>query len=507
MFLNVKKINFQLLVPIVCVFFSIIFILKVHPESILVSDNLTKISQAQAFVDSGFQSEYSSCAVLRDLGGCSYFHDGDGNSQKRIVGVFPVAISLFAAIFGWFGDYSPLYFIALGFCFLGVFLLKFRSGMGWWGVFLLIFGPCFFHSVLFPDYSITFFLTALFVSYYDKPSSKTWINALVGIGAGSVVFFRPENILLPFFLGILQFADTIRKRNLLKNHNDKNHWILLLGSGLAILLFGLVNYYLYDSVIGTRIAGNANGILTHKADNRVLSLLFFGNGRVGFLLFSPWIVLGFLLLLLKFRFLEKKEKFLLSASLASFVSVVLLAPNDSNIDWGTRYLSWISVPVVFLFFTGNSNSILLSFGRKIRITAVALFTFSLAIFFSFFLIQARLSEEFLKYNSWFKNQKTDVAIMFEPSLEALHGQEILRRKVLLPNREQNLEELVKFLTSKSSKVDLIRYEPSTQSLVDSIRSPELRGVDYRLEKEFIRQGWRPISKQVLERVEIVTLAH
>ncbi len=511
MFSHLKKFDFRLLLPFVCALFILVFISKVHPNSILVSDNQRKIIQAQALVDSNFQSESSSCPLLQDLDRCSYFHRGSGNAPIRKVGIFPIAFSIVASIFGWFGDYSPLYYMALGLYLLGLLILKFRSQIHWAGILVLTFGPCFFHSMLFPDYSITFSLTALLVSFYARPSPRTWVNVLVGLLAGLTIFFRPENIFLTFFLGIFQLIDFIRNRNTSEDSIDKNRLILLIASGVTVLAFALINYSLYGSVFGTRIAGNAKGLFTQE-QNKALSLLLFGNGRIGFLTFSPWIILGFLLLALKFRFLEKKEKFLLGSAIASLIAVVLFAPNDSNIDWGTRYLSWISVPAVLLFFAGNSNSILLSFGRKIRITAIALSSLSLLISLLYLFVQIQYSNGFLKYNSWFKKQKTEVTVLQQPNIETLFGQDIIRRKVLFPNRKKDPKEFVEFLTARKSKVDLIRFDAATIALAEKTGPPQgesdyVPGADARLEKEFIRQGWKPIAKQVLDKIEIITLIH
>lgn len=507
---SLKKIDYNLLAIGASILFILIFILKIHPESILVSDNQRKMIQAQAFIDSNFQSEYSSCPVLKDLGQCAYFHRGKGDSPTRIVGVFPVAFSLVASVFGLLGNYSFLYYMSLILFLISISIMKFRSDVSWIGILALTIGPCFFHSMAFPDYAITFFLTTTLVSFYDRPAASFLGNGLIGFLCGLVIFFRPENIFLPFFLGAFQLIDFFLNRNSNKKEEfDKSRLVILICTGLAVITFLIVNYSLYDSVLGTRIAGNSQKLLTQER-NKTLSLLLFANGRIGFLLFSPWIILAFFLFVLKFRTMEKKFKFLLMASFFSLVAIVLFAPNDANLDWGTRYLSWISVPIVLLTFSENSKKLLLEFGRKIKISAVTLLCLSIAVSLIYMTVQIQYSKAFIKYNTWLKNQKTEITVVQQPNIEILYGQDILHRKVLFPDRREDPKKFVQFITPKVSIIDLVRYEPSTAALLESYGAPPeeedyVPGSDYRLEKEFKQHGWKEVSKQRLEKIEIVTL--
>ncbi|MEI7012429.1 hypothetical protein V9X60_06860 [Leptospira licerasiae] len=315
---------------------------------------------------------------------------------------------------------------------------------------------------------------------------------------------------MPFFLGFFQLFTFFVGRTSFKKQYEKDRFFLIVSSGVAVIIFAVVNYYLYDSIFGSRIGGNAKSLLTQEG-NKTFSLLFFGNGRIGFLTFVPWIILAFLLLTLKFRSLETKEKILLGSSFASLLAVVITAPNDSNIDWGTRYLSWLIVPISLLCFSGNSMKILQSFGLKIRITAFTLFGISILISFGYLFIQNQISKEFLKYNTWLKSQKTEISIVQQAKIESLYGQEILHRKVLFPNRKSDPKKFATFITSKASRIDLVRYEPSTLALLESQGGPAgesdyVAGADYRLENEFISLGWKQISKQTLGRIEIITLS-
>lgn len=483
---------------------SVLFILyvfwKVPAKSIFIADNQTKIEQAQAFVDSGFRSQYSKCLLLKDLGGCRFAHGGNGKDSEAILGVFPVAFSVFAAIFGLLGTYSPLVYISVAFFLLGILSIAYRIGKSPWIPFLLTFGPCFFHSLLFPDYSIVFFCITVFTAYYYRPLGIPG-SLFTGFLGGSVIFFRPETIFLPFALGILFVYSVARNGIPKKGTEDASRFLMLVASGLAVCLFLVLNWILYEDLLGTRIAANTDAIDGITPDDKYSSLLLYGNGRVGFLLFSPWVALGVSYLLFRIKDLEKKEKEILIASLLSFVAIVLLAPNDSNIDWGTRYLSWLTIPFIVLFCYGNSNGVLRQTGKPMRAAAGILLTLSFFFAYTFFKLQIKVTKEFLKYNSFLIARPGEVALLVEPTIAGYYGPEILQKKVLIVPKDQT--EFISFLSGKVVSLDLVRFEPKTLSFVEAISGKNSSKTEKSLEEELKKQGWKAVSAEILDQIETI----
>ncbi|TGK05369.1 hypothetical protein EHQ53_17180 [Leptospira langatensis] len=490
--------------PILCALFIGLFVSKMDPNAILVSDNQNKIFQAQAFLDSGFKSQYASCEILRDLGACTYFPSWQIQMKHGISGPFPVAFSLFAAVVGWLADYSYLFYIAIFFFILGVSILKIRNRINSLGILVLVFGPVFFHSVLFPDYSISFLCTCIAVSAYRKPREDRLEQIFLGLLAGLGFFFRPENSILLFFLGIIHIVEWIKLGLPKKDSEEAKRFLLLVGSGVSILFYGILNFYLYDSPWGSRIYVNATVARDHGA-LKYVSLLFAGHGRVGFLFFCPWIALGAVLLFLKWRSLEKTEKFLLSASILSLGAGVLMTPNDSNIDWGTRYLSWLCVPAVVLFFSGNSKRILESFPKAVR--WVGVLSFLVSLFFSkvYYVTEIAQSKEMIRYNQFFRSLPEGVNVSTRNTITALYGQDIFHKKVMIVREKGEYSKLVNLLLEKNENVNLIRYNSAILSKLRSMPKAKESGQDAELEKLFLSRGWKISQETSLEKIEVLHL--
>ncbi|TGL61627.1 LA_3751/LA_3752 family putative glycosyltransferase [Leptospira sarikeiensis] len=488
----------QILFLFVCFLFTALFILKIDPNSILVADNQNKIFQAQAFLDSGYGSQYASCKILSDLGGCEFFPSWKIRLKDGISGPFPVAFSLFASLFGLLGDYSLLFYVSILFFWIGIFFLKIRTDLKWIGVLFLGLGPAFFHSALFPDYSITFLLTCFGLCIYYKPASNKYLNLFSGFLVGLGFFFRPENTILFSFLGVFHLYEYIRDRSRI-SEIDRSRLYQLMASGVAVVFYGFINYSLYGSPFGTRIQSNW-GLAWEIGLLKYASLLFWGNGRVGFLAFCPWVLLWLAYLLYRWKDLENTEKKLLLSTLLSLVFATVFSPNDSNIDWGTRYLSWITVPAVLLFFNGKRSD---TIPKYMKILTGLLFIQTLFFSRAYFILQEKLSHEFVKYNQFLLDSGSDIYITNSLRLSALFGQEIFSKKVLIIKQSKSISKISELLSRKKGSVSIIRYNDETSSFVLSLENPQAIDLDLLLEKELIRNGWELVSKNSLEKIEIL----
>ncbi|EPG68043.1 LA_3751/LA_3752 family putative glycosyltransferase [Leptospira wolffii] len=485
---------------LICLLFVSFVFLKIPAESVLVADNQTKILQAQAFLDTGFQSQYSKCSILEGLGGCAYSPGGNGKDIPILIGVFPVAFSLFAALVRLTGDYTHLVYISVLFFLAGTWLLSLRIRKNFWIPVVLTFGPCFFHSFLFPDYAIVFFLIAVLVGFYYRPLFGKYSNFMVGLVSGSAVFFRPEVVFLPFLLSIFLVFRFFRTGFPKKDSEDAKRFYLLIGYGFSVFLFFLMNYVLYGNFLGTRIEANKTGMESFLDWEKYASLLFYGNGRVGFFLFSTWALIAILHLLFRIRDLEKKE--LLFATIISIFLILLLSPNDSNIDWGTRYLSWLTIPVSILYFGKDFGKT--SLDKIWRKSVISLFALGFIVVYVFFRLQVKVSQEFQKYNSVLTNLSGEVSVVSEPSIIGFYGKDILEKKVLLIRRSEDKKEFVKFLSGKVSRLDLIQYEPVTYYLLEGMRQDGLERNEAILKKELLRQGWRLSEQRIAWKLEILS---
>lgn len=499
-----KKLTPFVLSNLICLLFIFLSLWKVPAESILVADNQTKILQAQAFLDSGFQSQYSKCKILAELGGCSYSVGGKGKDEPILYGVFPVAFSLFAAIVRLTGDYTHLVYASVLFFLAGTWLVSFRIRKDFWIPIVLTIGPCFFHSFLFPDYAIVYFLVAGFIAFYYKPLSGIYSSFIIGLLTGGSVFFRPETVFLPFLLGIFSLFHIFANGPPKRNSEEATRLSLLMGYGFSVLLFFSMNYSLYGSFLGTRIAANEKGIESFWEWRKYISLLFYGNGRVGFFLFSPWALFGIVYLGIRFRSLSRSEKDLLSSTIASIFLIVLLSPNDSNIDWGTRYLSWLTIPIAILFFTrdftGLPNEI------KWKRVAISLLTVNLLISYVFFRIQVKVAQEFQKYNSLLTGLSGEVIILTEPSIVGFYGKDILEKRVMLISNSESKKKIAEFLSGKISRLDLVRYEPATSFLLQGMRQDLGEKSEVLLEKELLKQGWKLSERRIAWKLEILNFS-
>lgn len=489
----------QFLFPLSSIVFTALFLFKVDANSVLVSDNQNKIVQAQAFIDSGYKSQYFSCKILEDLGGCKFFPSWQVHLQNGISGPFPVAFSLFASVFGLLGDYSLLFYVSILFFWIGVFFLKIELNLKWASILFLSFGPAFFHSALFPDYSITFLLTCVGLTFYACPVRSRLLGLFIGFFVGLGFFFRPENTILYFLLGVFHLIEFIYRGRSGVSTRDKDRLVLLIGTGIGVVFYGIINYYLYGSVLGTRIETNAE-IGWDTGFTKYSSLLIFGNGRVGFLFFSPWILLWLVYFFIRWKNLERFERKLSISILISLFLGAFLAPNDSNIDWGTRYLSWLVVPAVVLFFSKKNSEEVPTF-----VWILTWILFLVTLFFSriYFLTQEKLSKEYVKYNGFILESGPDIYVTMDPSVSALFGQEILHKKVMRIEVLEDLPRLTRILTAQKGSISLIRYEPITASLLHTLGKNDSEKLGTEMEKWFLGSGWQLGSKQTLEKIEIL----
>ncbi|GBF37984.1 hypothetical protein LPTSP1_09720 [Leptospira johnsonii] len=206
----------------------------------------------------------------------------------------------------------------------------------------------------------------------------------------------------------------------------------------------------------------------------------------------------------RWKDLESFERKLSLAILISLFFGAYLAPNDSNIDWGTRYLSWLIVPAVVLFFSKKNS-------EKVP-TSIWILTgilFLVTLFFSkiYLLTQEKLSREYVKYNEFLLESNPDIYLTMDPSVSALFGQEILHKKVMRIEDTEDLPRLIRTLSSRKGSISLVRYEPVTLSLLQTLKKNDSEKLGTEVENWFIGSGWKRISKETLEKIEILKFAH
>ncbi|TGK35343.1 hypothetical protein EHQ12_15415, partial [Leptospira gomenensis] len=371
------KINQVLLLVLVVVQVTYYLI----PRSSFTADSLIKVLQAKGWIESDYKSEEIFFLGKNADPNFEFFPIRTARaSDGSVIGPFPFANTLFTALFVKIGRPELLiYFCGLLFC-AYILLLYRMSDRVFVPTLTALATPLYHHFIGFSDVAIA--SLSILLSFYliseshfprnadhKTPDRKTNEGTEfpipenesyarddrktfgAGILFGTACWFRPEAFLLfvslcaGFFLirknGNFGF-DSIRKKFLIR---------LIFGFSIPFLLFMIFNNIQYGSVLGSRITSESNRTIFEfdalKKLSDVKSLLFFGNQRIGFFGFSPWYLFMILFFPLRWSYVRFFDKVLFVTFCLNLVAVCVLTPNDSNIDWGSRYLT-CGTTVLFL---------------------------------------------------------------------------------------------------------------------------------------------------------------
>ena len=174
-------------------------------------------------------------------------------------------------------------------------------------------------------------------------STLSWIGFISGMS----VWFRPESIIFLIFFILLIFIFNIKIKFLY-------YYLFFLLT--SILIFILINLFNYNNALGTRIISNQSDIFNFDLIIKlkiIKSLLIYGDGRYGTFGYMPYLLLFIIIFLMNNKYYNKKYKVIFLSSILSILSISILSPNNSNIDWGSRYTTFVIIPLIISFKSIN----------------------------------------------------------------------------------------------------------------------------------------------------------
>ncbi|MEI1277841.1 hypothetical protein V6Z05_05895 [Leptospira venezuelensis] len=395
------------------------FLLK--PSEQLYSDHLGKFILGESVGRNGFLSG-NLALPSRSL-------DPEGNYCSNecirigdeLISPFPVALGYVYAIFLPWSGITGVY-IAVSVLIL--LSLLFLSILWDWdpiylGV-LVLASPFLVNGYFFPDVGIASFL---FIGgsflFLRSDTSSSWMRFVSsGFICASAAWFRIESIVFPlsfiFFLSIYNISNIEERKKILSYSLG-----FLLGIGL---LLG-IQYVLYGHPLGPRFSFNQPTmfLLPWKKWKIYTGLLIANQNRIGFFGYTP----GFLIALLFFVYyiffnknplkrgltfeISNRDLFVLSG-LAAFFALVISAPNDGLIDFGSRYLH-LSLPAFAGMFLILLENIV---GKYRKIGKIVLFVsllYSVYVSFSYTQILGKFGRKTTKLNAIYLEQRPDLVVV------------------------------------------------------------------------------------------------
>ncbi|MBM9578198.1 hypothetical protein JWG45_13655 [Leptospira sp. 201903070] len=317
------------------------------PRESFVSDSLVKILQAKGWVESGFQSQevhYLGKPIDPDF---NYFLIGTATSRSgEKIAPFPFSNTILSAPFVALGlPEGILYFSAFLFWIYLIILHKI-SNEYLIPIAAMIGTPLLHHFLSFSDVSIAATLVLLGISFLLSERSEfltanRFFYFYSGVLIGIACWFRPEVIIFTFSFLFSFFVISLSRSKKIEFENSLKGFLFAFGFLILFSAFVIYNSIHYDSLLGPRVASN-HSILNFDwltKISSIRSLLVSGNGRVGFFGYSPWylFVIGFCIWNWN-KILESSRIWIL-CFITNLTLVCILTPNDSNIDWGSRYFT------------------------------------------------------------------------------------------------------------------------------------------------------------------------
>ncbi|PJZ50923.1 LA_3751/LA_3752 family putative glycosyltransferase [Leptospira saintgironsiae] len=476
------------------------FLLK--PGEQLYSDHLGKFILGESVGRNGFLSG-NLVLPSRDL-------DPEGNYcpteciriGEELISPFPAALGYVYAVFlpwsGIVGVYIAVaVLILLSFVFLSIL-------WDWDPIYLgvlVLASPFLVNGYFFPDVGIAsfFFIGGSFLFLRSGPSSSWFRFISSGFICASSAWFRIESIVFPltfiFFLSISKFSNTEERKKILGYSVG-----FLVGVGL---LLG-IQYVLYGHPLGPRFSFNQPTmfLLPWKKWKIYAGLLIANPNRIGFFGYTPGflIVLFFFIYYILFKKNPLKRSVTLEISnrdlfvysgLVAFLALVVSAPNDGIIDFGSRYLH-LSLPA----FAGMFLILLENIGEKFRKSAkIVLYTillYSVYISYSYTQILGKYGRKTTKLNAIYLEQKPDLVVVQIRTYSQILGKYFFQTPSVWLLREGHIKKF--FSKNSPNQFKKILFVQTKASIAQSLNEsdPFLENKYY----ESITQALGPDFKKV-----------
>lgn len=327
------------------------------PKSSFASDSLVKILQAKGWIESDFQSQevyYLGKRLDSDFN--FLFVQTIDSPQGDKIAAFPFANTLITVPFVWIGH--PEWILYLSALLFGLYTIVLYgiSKRTLIPIVAAIGTPLFHHFISFSDVAVaaTLVLSGILILYDDNPifsENRFSHTILSGVLFGLACWYRPEILILVVCLVCSTFTIGLFSKEGYSRGKLKRIFSFSFGFALSFSIFVLYNYINYDSILGPRISSNdtiADLDVVIKISN-IRSLLFAGNGRLGLLGYCPWYFFIVLFGIWKWKKTNENVKIWILTFGSNLILVSILTPNDSNIDWGSRYLTCsVFIPLLLL---------------------------------------------------------------------------------------------------------------------------------------------------------------
>jgi hypothetical protein len=331
----------------IIILFIFIFNIQLDHHIAFYADNSTKFFQAYSVIENHFKDDIIRCKWLKDFDYCRFHIITNTmiyNNMHLIQGVFPFFLSYTNAILMKIFGYSFfLIFPQIIFVVNLLLLRKYLNNITL--LFLFLSTPLYFHYFTFSDVALScFFSSFIFILLMERDFLSIAKVFFLGILTGLNIFFRYE---AQIYIGILLFMLIIFERN-----HRKKYFIFGLGLLLSLFLFFILNYFYYGNILGLRLLVNTDGIFNRDLTSKFIAII--GNiwgsfmHPVGFFKYMFYLLIFYIFFFIKRKQFSLTEKRIYYSLIISFMVILVLAPNDSNVDYGTRYLSVLILPSFIL---------------------------------------------------------------------------------------------------------------------------------------------------------------
>ncbi|MDF3819103.1 hypothetical protein P3G55_04300 [Leptospira sp. 96542] len=304
---------------------------------------------------------------------------------------------------------------------------------------MMLVSPFYFHAIGFLDVAISNLLILLGMHREDRKLESLTYFSLAS-------WFRIETII---FTGIYHL---IKDNSLLVK--VRNLFLIV----FVFAIYSVGNFHFYSSIFGERVNSNLGGMLNLFTFDRlqiIASLLFYGNSRVGFLLYCLY-VLPFYYYFLFVNKEKNSQKIVLSLILAMLVTV-FFSPNDSNIDWGSRYLSHFGIVTIFLIAKFDIDNFWRN--KYLKFLTIALLIFSFFVSYNYFKIYRISGKQIKKFQEVFLFANSQNLLFNNQFLANHSGLDVLsRRYILIPKEENKWTSLKANILETESDVTFIFFD-------------------------------------------------
>jgi len=381
----------KIFIYIVLIILIILFNLNLDPNISFYGDNGTKFFQAYAVINNQFKDDVIRCQWLSEFEFCKYALKATtmyNVDEYTLRGVFPVALSYFNAIIIYL--LGKEYFLVIPQIIFFINLLMFYRYLdSFFLIALFLFTPLFFQYLSFSDLALSLFFSSFVYIFLDKRDSlskrKTF---LLGTITGLNVFFRYETQIFIFVLLFLLY--------LMDKENRKKYLIFSFGVLFSLLVFFIVNFIYYGNIIGIRFEANKQGIFNINVKEKLFSI--WGNlwgtwtHPVGHFKYMFYLLIFYILFFINRKKFPLLDSVIYFSILISLMIILVLVPNDSGADFGTRYLSVLIYPSFLLI-----NNFYKIYENKI-IQYMIIFVMFIALFFT-----VKFFNELQKVNHFYRD--------------------------------------------------------------------------------------------------------